>query len=120
MKVFLTVLTAVSLLAITSVTYAHERGHEKERAGSRHDSNASLRVLFSNGWGPAFGMQQRDQRFRGKSYIKKNWPLWKKVKYMQKMKNKYNKHNWRDRNDRHKNDRRDRHNRRNWYGRYFR
>jgi hypothetical protein len=130
MKGLLTALTVVSLLAITSVTHAHDTRHEKERVGSRHDSPAIVKVLFSSSRGPAYGMHQNDQRYRGQPAHMRNWPFWKKVKYMQKLKYKNNRNDRHDKHaryDRHKgkrhnrdkHDRHDRYNGNNWYDKYF-
>ncbi len=132
MKVLMAVLTAVSLLAISSVTYAHDSGNERGKRVSRNNSDVSFRVQFGSG-GPFYGMHQHDQRYRGKDLYKKHRPFWKKIKYMQRINNRYDRHDRHDRygrdqrqrqdrqrhdRDRHRHDRHDRHSG-NWYDKYF-
>ncbi|MDO8283348.1 MAG: hypothetical protein Q7U10_12140 [Thermodesulfovibrionia bacterium] len=117
MKGLFAALTAVLLLSVTSVTYAHDTRHERERASSRYEAPVMVTVIFDNARGSAFGMRQYDQRHRGRPAFMKHRPFWKKMQYIQMVDNRNDRYDRHDRDDR--NDRNDRHDERNWYDQYF-
>lgn len=98
MKVLFAALTAVLLLSITSVTYAHDLRHERERAGSRYDAPVMARLVFDSTRGPVFVMHQQNHRHMEKQTFMRNKTYLKKMRYMERHSNRYAGN---DRNGRH-------------------